>query len=138
MAVWTTPKTDWRDGDYFNLTPDYERIKGNILYIQEFINKLYVDVGVEPMGEYDVTQYPLAAFLNVIADNVQTLSDAMFKILPTVAMPQHVGNGPGWTAKELNDIEENLLNMYDELNRQYAVAPKLSIMMGIGGVNFAD
>lgn len=138
MAVWTEPKTNWKDGDYFNLSPDYDRIKGNILYIQEFAAKLYVAVGLDPMGTYDVTQHPLAAFLNTITNNVQALSDGMFLINSTAVMPQHVGNGPGWTAQELNDIENNLLNMYQELNRQYAIVPRLSIMMGIGGLNFGD
>lgn len=31
--AWTTPKTNWVDGDYFNLNPDYNRIKGNIEYL---------------------------------------------------------------------------------------------------------
>ena len=138
MAVWTTPKTDWKDGDYFNLTPDYERIKGNILYIQEFSAKINAAVKLGDMGEYDVTQYPLAEFLNVIARNVQDLSDSMFLVEPTADMPMHVGNGPGWTAAELNDIEKNLLNMHDELNRQYALIPRLDIKMGLGGINFGN
>lgn len=25
--AWVTPKTNWVDGDYFNINPDYNRIK---------------------------------------------------------------------------------------------------------------
>lgn len=135
---WTAPKTNWKNGDYFNLDPDYTRIKGNILYIQDFSKRISKAIGLDGMAEYDVTQYPFAEFLNVIARNVQKLTDNVYLITPNAPMPMHVGNGPGWTAEELNDIENNLLNMYEDLHRQYALIPRLSIKMGIGGINFGN
>lgn len=137
-TYWTDPKTNWKNGDYFNLDPDYERIKNNITYVQELTNKVNARVEIDAMGDYAITEYPLAAFLNTIATNIEKLSKSMFLVTPTAEMPMHVGNGPGWTAEELNDIEGNLLNMYEELSRQYALVPRLDIMMGIGGINFGS
>jgi hypothetical protein len=137
-TYWTDPKTDWKNGDHFNLDPDYERIKNNITHVQELTNKINARVEIDAMGDYAITEYPLAAFLNTIATNIEKLSKSMFLVTPTAEMPMHVGNGPGWTAEELNDIEGNLLNMYEELNRQYALVPRLDIMMGIGGINFGS
>lgn len=137
-TYWTDPKTDWKNGDHFNLDPDYERIKNNITHVQEITNKINARVEIDAMGDYAITEYPLAAFLNTIATNIEKLSKSMFLVTPTAEMPMHVGNGPGWTAEELNDIEGNLLNMYEELNRQYALVPRLDIMMGIGGINFGS
>lgn len=137
-TYWTDPKTDWKNGDHFNLDPDYERIKNNITHVQEITNKINARVEIDAMGDYAITEYPLAAFLNTIATNIEKLSKSMFLVTPTAEMPMHVGNGPGWTAEELNDIEGNLLNMYNELNRQYALVPRLDIMMGIGGINFGS
>lgn len=37
--AWVTPKTNWVDGDYFNINPDYNRIKGNIEYLLTLSNR---------------------------------------------------------------------------------------------------
>lgn len=36
--AWLTPKTDWESTDFYNLT-DYNRIRGNLLYIKGFAKK---------------------------------------------------------------------------------------------------
>ena len=35
MSVWTEPKTNWSSAknEYFNIEPDYQRIKGNIEFL---------------------------------------------------------------------------------------------------------
>ena len=38
---WTPPKTNWVNGDAFNLDPDYNRIKGNIEYLIALSEEMY-------------------------------------------------------------------------------------------------
>ena len=33
--AWQTPKTSWAGQDAFRLDPDYERIRGNLLYLRQ-------------------------------------------------------------------------------------------------------
>ncbi len=48
--MWQQPKTDWQDGDYFNID-DYNRIKGNINEIRDLALTLWPDFTFEAMGE---------------------------------------------------------------------------------------
>lgn len=136
MAVWTEPKTTWVNGDYFNLDPDYARIRGNILYVKSIAESLYRTIALHDMPEYTIDQYAGKEFLNNIVENVQRIADNV--ILPAAPdeMPLYVGNAPGWTAEDLNRIERNLLDMKTALTEQFNIAPKMEMLMGIGGLNF--
>lgn len=135
MAVWTEPKTNWKNGDYFNLSPDYERIKGNILYVKAVAESLYRAIAMKDMPEYTIDQYAGKEFLNNIVENVQALSDNTILPVATEEMPLYIGNGPGWTAADLNRIERNLLDMKNALMEQFNIAPKLEMKMGMGGLD---
>ena len=50
--MWIEPKTNWTNQDYFNLDPDYARIKGNIEYIQEFSETMNMVFQIDPMLTY--------------------------------------------------------------------------------------
>ena len=64
--AWTTPKTDWVDGDYFNLNPDYNRIKGNIEYLVDLSKTMYADYSAPDLQKADITGYPKIQFFNHI------------------------------------------------------------------------
>lgn len=135
MAVWTAPKMNWKNGDYFNLDPDYARIKGNILYVKSVAESLYRTIDMKKMPEYTIDQYAGKEFLNNIVENVQVIADNTILPLETAEMPLYIGNGPGWTATDLNRIERNLLDMKNALMEQFNIAPKLEMKMGIGGLD---
>lgn len=135
MAEWTEPKLNWRNGDYFNLDPDYARIKGNILFVRTVAASLYRTIYMKEMPEYTVDQYPGKEFLNNIVENVQAIADNTILPAETQEMPLYIGNAPGWTAADLNRIERNLLDMKNALMEQFNVAPKLEMKMGIGGLD---
>jgi len=47
--MWQTPKTTWKEGDFFNIE-DYNRIKGNINEIRSQALLLWPDFDFEEMG----------------------------------------------------------------------------------------
>jgi len=47
--MWQTPKTTWKEGDFFNIE-DYNRIKGNINEIRSQALLLWPDFTFEEMG----------------------------------------------------------------------------------------
>lgn len=55
MAEWLTPKTDWKESDYFNIE-DYNRIKNNIAYLKVFTDKLFS--GFEWITAKNLIPYP--------------------------------------------------------------------------------
>lgn len=134
-GYWTAPKMNWKNGDYFNLAPDYARIKGNILYVKSVAESLYRTIEMKEMPEYTIDQYAGKEFLNNIVENVQAIADNTILPLETAEMPLYIGNGPGWTAADLNRIERNLLDMKNALMEQFNIAPRLEMKMGIGGLD---
>ncbi len=127
---WITPKTDWKDGDGFNLSPDYARIKGNIEYLNQFSEKLYAPFSLAPMADYQITDFPHADFLNVLADNTELIRTNTYSPLGFLPMSRYAGNGPGWTGNDLNILENNLLNLYKSLSGQWNALPQLAFEIG--------
>lgn len=89
-----TPKTNWNDGDKFNLTPDYDRIKGNI----EHVNALYGINGVT-LGTFTLSDVPTSSFFNNIVNNIRTLTT------DGVTLRTYNAYSLVWSARELNTIE---------------------------------
>ena len=127
---WITPKTDWVDGDYFNLDPDYNRIKNNIEYLISLTEELYNDYPHPTLESADILGYPTVTFFN----NVVNATNAMLKdcYSPNGSQPTRVyaSNGVGWNATELNTIERNHLLLYDALLGQKSCVPNLQITLG--------
>lgn len=111
---WITPKTDWTRSDYFTYE-DYNRIRNNLLYLNEKLNGVYpekyveLDLG-EPKTGYGDKYYPseFNAFENAlesftrVGENVNLGDIKVFK-----------GNDPFITYDELNRIEKCCLRWYD-------------------------
>lgn len=137
---WIEPKTDWKQtydsagnytGDYFNLNPDYNRIKGNIQYIKEFSEQLYVDFPMITMSDFTIDGFPFDTFLNNIVDNITRLEANLYKPPTDVAMNRYTGGAVGWNAEELNIIEGNILRLHNAITGQWNILNKLSYMMGV-------
>lgn len=137
---WIVPKTGWEEtyapdgtytGDYFNLDPDYNRIKGNIQYVKDFSLKLYADFPLIAMGAFTIDNIPFDTFLNNIVDNVTRLETSLYKPPGDVEMNRYAGGAVGWNASELNIIEGNILRLYNATVGQWNILNKLSYMMGV-------
>ena len=131
--AWTTPKTNWQSTDYFNLSPDYDRIQGNLLYLQQEAEYLYGPTTFLEMADYTMNDWPYAYFLNNIVANVQTLLDLY---TPTGSQPMatYSANATGWTAQDLNIIENNCLLFKQVLERQKNALPKLPMQLGLNQI----
>lgn len=134
--AWTTPKTNWVDGDYFNLDPDYNRIKGNIEYLLALSEEMYAEYTAPELESADMTGYPKVAFFNNVVNSTKAILDNCFAPNGTMSMRVYSSNGVGWNAAELNAIEGNHLLLYQALTGQKSGIRRLQITLGgakIGG-----
>ena len=130
MMTWITPKTNWADGDYFNLDPDYNRIKGNIEYLIALSEEMYSEYTDIELESADVTGYPKVAFFNNVVNATAAILNHCFSPVGTKAMRVYSSNGVGWNAAELNAIENNHLLLYHALTGQKSGIPRLQITLG--------
>lgn len=126
--MWTEPKTDWKNGEYFNLDVDYARIKGNILYIVEFAEKLNKTFNVE-LSEYTIEELPYEEFFNNIVYAVEEIE----KAYPIVYddMRNYQENNVIWDENDLNTIEKNTKKLYNLLMGEWNCISKLEFMLGV-------
>lgn len=130
MNQWITPKTDWVDGEFFNLTPDYERIRGNILFAQEYAKRLYESFSLQQMKDFTIEDIPFADFFNNIVENVRALENYLFVPPGIEPLKNYTENQPAWNAEQLNDIERNLLLLYNAMQDQWEHLKVLSFTLG--------
>jgi hypothetical protein len=130
MSQWVEPKTNWEKSDYFNLDPDYIRIKGNITYLYEMASDLYGAFSILPMGEYTIADIPHADFFNTIEENMQRLADDHYLPNGFGGRKYFYGNGRPWTHEDLNRIEQNLLLLYRAFSSQNAGKQELPYDLG--------
>lgn len=131
MSVWIEPKINWKATDYFNLDPDYNRIKGNIQYIKELSNKMYSDFPLIEMGAFTIQDIPVDTFLNNIVDNVSKLESNLYKPPDNPKMKRYKGGEVGWNADELNIIEGNILRLYNAIMGQWNCLKQMPCLMGV-------
>jgi hypothetical protein len=136
MADWVTPKTDWKADDYFNLDPDYNRIKGNIQWIKDFSAKMYDDFPMLSMGDFTVDGFPADTFLNNIVDNVKKLEDNLYRPPGDQTMQRYALGGPGWDYQQLNVIEENIRRLHDAMVGQWSCLFNMPMPFGLGTDEF--
>lgn len=128
--AWIEPKTNWVNGDYFNIDPDYNRIKGNIEYLIALTEDMYPDYPSPVLASVDITGYPTPSFFNNVVNATQAIMYHCYTPLGARAMRVYSDNGVGWSASELNAIEENHRLLYDVLTRQKANRHRLPITLG--------
>ena len=129
--AWTEPKTNWVNGDYFNLDPDYTRIKGNIEYLIALSKEMYPEYSTPGGLVYPkITSYPKENFFNDIVNTTKSIMTHCYTPIGAKSMRTYSGNGVGWNASELNAIEENHRLLYDALMRQKASLHRLPITLG--------
>lgn len=124
--AWQTPKTDWNGhtnssgvytGDRFNAA-DFNRIKNNLEYLQEFAQSLYSSFDIVSLGEDRTTSdYFYADEINQLIENLETINSHTVNAAYT-EFPVYAPNGNTMTFVELNQIESMSLEIYHKLHNQ--------------------
>ena len=131
--AWITPKTDWVNGDRFNLYPDYNRIKGNIEYLIDLSKTLYFDYETPALENHVSTDFPQASFFNNVVDSTRAILSNCYSPVGAKPMRSYKSNGLVWNADDLNTIEHNHLLLYNALTEQKSSIRRLEYTLG--GVN---
>lgn len=126
---WITPKTNWTNNDYFNVTPDYGRIKGNILYLKDRATELNRNYSIS-LGDYDRTSIPTIDFFNNIVESVKKLQNA-YTYTSFKSIRNYTENGLIWNANDLNSIEKNIEIIYNLIIGEIENINKLEFMLGV-------
>ena len=132
--AWVTPKTNWVNGDYFNLDPDYNRIKGNIEYLVELSRILYLDYDTPNLENHAVSEFPKVSFFNNVVDATNAILSRCYTPIGAKTMRSYSSNGIVWNADDLNTIERNHLLLYNAFTMQKSSIRRLEYKLG--GVHF--
>ena len=131
--MWQTPKTNWKEGDFFNIE-DYNRIKGNINEIRSQALLLWPDFTFEEMGT-DKTYEDYGFYadeINRFEANLEYICAGTyaFKIGSRQTFYE---NQPFIDWEELNRIEEACRLIYSNIQSRYNGRKTLSFTLN-GGV----
>ena len=134
--AWVTPKTDWVNGDRFNLIPDYIRIKGNIEYLIDLSQTLYYDYDTPQLESPATEDFPKVSFFNNVVEATRAIISNCYAPPGVRAMRSYKSNGFVWSADDLNAIEHNHLLLYDAFTAQKSSIRRLEYTLG--GVDIGD
>lgn len=127
--MWQNPKTDWQANDDV-LCSDYNRIKGNLLFLKELALKVYFPFKFEEMGaDKTEEEYPYADEINLLADNLELLAAGSYHV-DVGTKTIYEDNGPYIAYEDLNRIEGAILILYDNINRIKADKGRLAFRLG--------
>lgn len=128
--AWQTPKTDWTADDRFNIS-DYNRIKNNLMYLQDLGSEIYAWLVLDNMGA-DKTSYAgywKPSEFNLFESNLELIKNA-FPDSDIGTRKTFFENAPFIDYVELNRIESAMLNYYQEGMTQKASIPRLAFRLG--------
>lgn len=127
--AWIQPKTNWTASDRFNIS-DYNRIKGNLDFLKDKAETLYMSFDTQDMGpEKNYVDYIYASEINKVEENLEKINQNIFT-QDFGDRQTFVPNGVFITYDELNRIESAILNMYNLLDRQKAGLIRLAFRFG--------
>lgn len=124
---WITPKTDWVKTDQFTYQ-DYNRIRNNLLYLNEQINVNYpnlskeLDLGEEKAG-YANDYYP--SEFEAFEDALESFKRIGINVNLGERI-NHKGNSPFIDFASLNRIEKNCLNWKPNINITFTVETRMT------------
>lgn len=130
VSKWHMPKVNWTAADRFKIE-DYNRIKNNLIYLNERASELWKPFKIENMGadiEECTAYWPVEVF-NMWERNLETVN----RIILTQDYgfsQQFFENGPFIQYGELNRIELAILSMKDILDRQETGLKRLTFRLG--------
>ena len=130
--AWVAPKTDWTSSDRFNIS-DYNRIRGNLEYLHDYVEKLYTFFSMEDLGvdKQSYADYFYAREFNGFEKALEQIN--------STAYTQDIGtkqtfsdNGVFIDWNELNRLESATLKIYNLLERQENALPRMAFRLGNG------
>lgn len=128
--AWIRPKTNWKDGDYFNIFPDYIRIKGNIEHLIFLSKEMYPEYSYPELKTVSITDYPDVSFFNNIVNATKAILNNCYSPSNIEPMRLYFANGLGFNANELNAIESNHLYLYNAFTAQKSAIKRLNFKLG--------
>ena len=134
--AWVTPKTNWANGDRFNIDPDYARIKGNIEYLIELSKTMYADYDSPALENVSIDGFPKVSFFNNVVEATRAMLANCYSPDGAWSMRTYIANGVVWNARDLNDIENNHLLLYRAFSGQKNGIRRLQFTLG--GANFGS
>lgn len=136
---WVTPKTNWAvrprdqygryDGDWFNVNPDYMRIKGNLEYLAQRIGFFFRIITLTPMPVLTTHSLVYATHINNIERNIDVLNNGLPTPLSLPATKTWIGNGASPTVNDLNRIEQCCLWINGAIDNQSTFTWKIPFHM---------
>ncbi len=128
--AWIEPKTDWAESDRFNIG-DYNRLKGNLIFLHEQAEELYPRFQIADMGadKNSYADYFYADEFNKFEENLETINESIFTQALGVRQT-FFDNGVFIQYDELNRLESGMLKIYELLNRQKIGQRRLSFRLG--------
>lgn len=127
--AWKEPKTNWVSTDYFD-AEDYNRIIGNIGYVRELADDLFLHISKEDLGEEKTHLSMLyAREMNAIESTLETLNLETYQFEVGETMEYRAnGSTPLWS--ELNRIESAIFLLYNTMTAHKAALPRLEFRLG--------
>lgn len=116
MPTWTTPKTDWQGTDYFEAS-DWLRIVGNVEYIADQLGLAYTPYTTVAAGTLLTSTQR-----NEVTDMLNTIYTALNASWNRGIVAPRVDYGSAWNSKDLNNIEEFLLNAKAQIDGEFSDA----------------
>ena len=129
--AWQTPKISWTESDAFRPDPDYERIRGNLLYLRQRAAAITRRPDYGEMSSYTADGLPLADFFNRVEENLAALADAV-QPRPEYSTRSFSPGSLVWDWRDLERIEGMLLQIYNDLNAIESGQQKLAFCLGGG------
>ena len=127
--AWTAPKTTWTNQDYFNVSPDYARIKGNIEYLVSLATDIFGAVDAPTLATVTTSTIPDEDFFNNIVDALLAIQE-LYSPVGFHLMRRYEGDDTVWSADDLNAIEENCKLFYKGLPEVRTGLTRLSFKLG--------
>lgn len=127
--AWIEPKTDWTSSDYFNAV-DYNRIIGNIKYLQDFAKELFSLINSTSLGEEKTYLSMIyAREMNNIETAIEKLNQETYNLnIEERKTYKANGSTPLWS--DFNRIESAILLLYKTLNAHKNALPRLAFTLG--------
>ena len=136
MSVWTEPKTNWSGAknEYFNIEPDYQRIKGNIEFLGDYLGYIGFDKNnLYKMENVTLESVPKQTFFNNIVYNIDILRNFIGTPINYRNMRTYVSKGNVWNYQDLNIIEKNIFTIKRKMDSIFLAKDKLPfIQLGKG------
>lgn len=124
---WRTPKTNWKSADYFDLFPDYVRIRENILFLAGLGAPLGVSLA-DPPRPAELGEGADAAFFARVENALPELYRPLCR--PLSPIRRFAPGDRAWSCADLDRIEGALAAAFADYNTIIMAQPTLAFTLG--------